>query len=102
MSSNLKIVLISTHLILAAYLLTYCLCPGYMTPFLNHAVCRLVVLVGLVLFALQSLVLVLLKPGTLLNKVTMLFYTFGIVIPNVLLAVLGPATIAIFDAFLTK
>jgi glucan phosphoethanolaminetransferase (alkaline phosphatase superfamily) len=97
MKSNLKIVLISAHLILAAYLLIFCFCPGYITPFLNNPIGRLIVIVAISLFILQSVVLVfLVKQNTFLYKLALCIHVFVLLIPNILLPVLGPATIAIF------
>ncbi len=92
MKTKFKIVLISAHLVFAAYLLMYCLSSGYLVPLLNNEIFRTIVLVGLSSFALVSLILVLLpNQNSFLYKSLLWFYTIFLLIPNILIPVLGPA-----------
>jgi len=92
MKNSVKIVLISAHLIVATYLIVFCLTPGYLVPFLNNPIWRPIILVALSLFALESTVIVfLLKENTFLYKLSLWFFVICLLVPNILLPVLGPA-----------
>lgn len=92
MKSSVKIVLISTHLVFAVYLLMYCLCSDYLVHFVNNSIWRLFILAALSLFVLKSTVLVfLLKENTFLYKLSLWFFVICLLIPNILLPVFGPA-----------
>lgn len=96
MKSNVKIVLISAHIVFAAYFLIYCLANCYLIPLLNKPVFRLIALVGLAAFAISSLILVFLPDKRSIWKTLyLLFYTILIVIPNVFIPVFGPAVVTI-------
>lgn len=96
MKKNVKLALIFTHVILAVYLLMYCMNPGYLTPFFNNPVYRLIILAALSLFAFTSLILAILPDKPSFWKTSyLLFYTFVVLFPNILLPVLGPTYITI-------
>ncbi|MCW5821182.1 MAG: hypothetical protein KIT34_00165 [Cyanobacteria bacterium TGS_CYA1] len=96
MKSNIKIVLISAHIVFAAYFLMYCLANGYLVPLLNKPVFRLIALVGLSTFVVSSLILAFLPDKRSIWKTLyLLFYVFLVVIPNVMIPAFGPAVVTI-------
>lgn len=81
-------------------LATYCLSPGYICPFLNHPIARLI-LIGI--FLLHTFLCLLLaatlvfRLGKLLRIVSIIFCVISTVV-FILVPMLGPACIAILYA----
>ncbi|MDX2105064.1 MAG: hypothetical protein SFY67_01560 [Candidatus Melainabacteria bacterium] len=93
---RLTLVRIAGTAIIAVYLLHYFLTPGYITPFLNNPVARVLIFVFFGIFLMSSqLLLIFPKPRTAAARIAIGFYMICVVTPNVVLPILGPTFVRI-------
>jgi hypothetical protein len=93
---RIKLVLVSAHFIVGAYLLMYLFIPGYMKPFFNDPCGRLTVLLCIVLFIMNSgFYLFLPEPEAIWKKYVIAVYWRITVGANIFLALFGPAAMSL-------
>ncbi len=86
-------VLIWAGVVLALYLMTYLAIPGYIIPFLNNPIGRLVAILLCVWQLIGSIAFILIpfNMRTWVRVVQKILFILVLVVPNLLAALLGPA-----------